>query len=373
MITRKKQPKERVAIAASIVLSLLLVLATSASSISGPMAYADTTSGTGIIVPLYTYPTSSTWDEVINIKTDYPSVPIIAVINPADGPGSYQNSDLVSGIGNLHSAGITVLGYVNTHYGSRSSHSVKKDISTYISLYNIDGIFFDEMSNTEGNEHYYQSLSNYAKSLGFTFTIGNPGADVPSSYIGTVDNIVIYEDSGLPNISDLEGWHASYDKTNFSIIAHSVDSLDKSFVSEASNYVGYMYITDNRMPNPYHSLPSYFDELASVLSTADGGTSSSSSDSTPSATYNTLKIESYDLDGNSIHGIWTTISHDGNIVKTGYTPLSFDAESGVSYKLTVYDYGNYAFDHWGNGSTSRTRTINISEDATIPAYYNTNQ
>jgi hypothetical protein len=256
MITRKKQPKERVAIAASIILSLLLVLATSTTSISGPMAYADTTPATGIIVPLYTYPTSSNWDEVINIKTDYPSVPIIAVINPSDGPGSYQNSDFVSGIGNLHSAGITVLGYVNTHYGSRSSHSIKKDISTYSSLYNIDGIFFDEMSNTEGKEHYYESLSNYAKSLGFTFTVGNPGADVPSSYIGTVDNIVIYEDSGLPNISDLEGWHTSYDKTNFSIIAHSVDSLDESFVSEASNYVGYMYITDNRMPNPYDSLHS---------------------------------------------------------------------------------------------------------------------
>jgi hypothetical protein len=241
-------------------------------------------------------------------------------------------------------------------------------------LYNIDGIFFDEMSNTEGKEHYYESLSNYAKSLGFTFTVGNPGADVPSSYIGTVDNIVIYEDSGLPNISDLEGWHTSYDKTNFSIIAHSVDSLDESFVSDASNYVGYMYITDNRMPNPYDSLPSYFNELASVLSTADGGTSSSSSsDATSSATYNTLKIKSTDLDGNSISGIWTTISQDGNIVKTGYTPLSFNAESGVSYKVTVYDYGNYAFDHWGDGSTSRTRTIDISEDTSIHAYYNTNQ
>src|SRR5207245_2803059 len=57
--------------------------------------------------------------------------------------------------------------------------------------------FFDEMSNESGNEKYYTAISSYAKSTdGFSITFGNAGTDVPESYIGTVDTIEIYEDSG---------------------------------------------------------------------------------------------------------------------------------------------------------------------------------
>ena len=36
--------------------------------------------------------------------------------------------------------------------------------------------------------------------LGMTFTMGNPGADTRSSFMGTVDNMIIYENQGLPSI-----------------------------------------------------------------------------------------------------------------------------------------------------------------------------
>src|SRR5256712_13526618 len=53
------------------------------------------------------------------------------------------------------------------------------------------------MSNESGNEKYYTAISSYAKSTdGFSITFGNAGTDVPESYIGTVDTIEIYEDSG---------------------------------------------------------------------------------------------------------------------------------------------------------------------------------
>src|SRR2546427_10152000 len=116
----------------------------------------------GIIVPLYTYPTSSTWDTMAKVKATYPSVPTVAIVNPDNGPGGAKDANYVSGIQKLQSAGITVLGYVSTVYTSRSSSAVKTDIDTYKSWYpSINGIFFDEMANWAGGVNYYKRFKCY--------------------------------------------------------------------------------------------------------------------------------------------------------------------------------------------------------------------
>src|SRR5438132_172651 len=104
----------------------------------------------------------------------------------------------VTGIKNLQAAGITVLGYVYTSYAARSISSAESDVISYKNLYNVNGIMFDEMSNVVGNENYYSTLTQYVKSHGMTMTVGNPGTSTRASYIGTVDNITIYESSGAP-------------------------------------------------------------------------------------------------------------------------------------------------------------------------------
>ena len=71
--------------------------------------------------------------------------------------------------------------------------------------YNNTLIFLDEMSNVAGQEGYYSYLNGDAKSLGLTLTVGNAGTETLPSYIGTVDTIIINENSGLPSISSLEG------------------------------------------------------------------------------------------------------------------------------------------------------------------------
>jgi spherulation-specific family 4 protein len=351
---------------AALFITLSIILLTSSIApvaIHITPALAATT--TGIIVPLYTYPTSSTWDTMVKVKSSYPSVPTMAIINPSSGPGS-KDSNYYDGIKKLQNAGITVLGYVYTSYSSRSSSAVKADIDKYKSYYpSINGIFFDEMANWAGKESYYKSLTDYAKSKGYVLTVGNPGADTISSYVGTVDNIVIYENDGTPSLSYLKGWHLNYDKKNFSMLPYKVGSLDKTYITSSTAYVGYMFITSDDLPNPWDSLPSYYSTLASTVNSANGSSSTSTS--------YTVTIRSSDLGGASISGIWTTIKNsDGTILKTGYTPLSFTAKSGATYQVSVSNYNNYAFDHWDNGSTSSTRTISsVSKDATLTAYYST--
>ncbi|MGA2874718.1 MAG: spherulation-specific family 4 protein [Nitrososphaerales archaeon] len=229
---------------------------------------------TGVMIPLYSYP-GSEWNVVEQAKLAHPSVPIVAIINPDNGPGDSRDPKYVAGVNNLRSAGVTVLGYVYTSYGARDSASVTADINAYKSWYNVSGIFFDEMSNVQGNAAYYLALSTYAKSIGFEFTVGNPGGTVPTSYIGSVDCIVAYENEGLPNISSVASTESSFSKNSLAAISYGVNSLSTSYTNSASNYVGYIYVTDAGLPNPYSELPAYFSALVAALDTS--GTTSTSS------------------------------------------------------------------------------------------------
>jgi len=322
-----------------------------------PITHAQSeTNLTGIIIPLYSYP-GNEWREVANIKEAYPLVPIVAVINPDNGPGTSQDPNYVSGIGLLHSAGVTVVGYVYTSYAARPITSVIANINSWKQMYKVNGIFFDQMSNVPGYENYYSSLNSYAASLGYTITIGNPGAAVPASYIGTLDNILIYENVGLPSISYLSS--LGYQKSDFSSVSYGVPTIDSSFLSSSSAYLGYVYVTDQNMPNPYTTLPSYFETLVSTLSQID---------SLPTTV--SVTIQTVDMSGNQIQGLWTVVQSGGATFQTGFSPMSFTATSGVQYEVTVSNYGNDVFSHWSTGSTSNTITITPSQATTLVAYYN---
>src|SRR5579883_1192685 len=98
------------------VLSILLVVVPSTTIAGITNAFAATGSPSGVMIALYTYP-GQTWDTVIQAKNANPAVPVVAIINPSNGPGSYD-PNYASGITSLKQAGIIVLGYVFTGYGS---------------------------------------------------------------------------------------------------------------------------------------------------------------------------------------------------------------------------------------------------------------
>jgi hypothetical protein len=199
-------------------------------------------------------------------KQAHPAVPVLAVVNPNNGPGTAALSDYMTGIAQLTAAGVKVIGYVHTSYGQRPAADVQADIGRWRNLYPaVSGIFFDEMANTPGQEGYYRSLGAYAKGQGVSVTIGNPGADSQPSYVGTLDVILVYENSGVPAVPGLGGWHASYDRNNFGVIPYGVGALDTTFVAAARAYCGYIYLQNDTMPNPWDTLPPYFDALLGAL------------------------------------------------------------------------------------------------------------
>src|SRR5438094_4140910 len=143
------------------------------------------------------------------------------------------------------------------------------------------------MSYTGGDENYYSRLTAHARSTGLTVVIGNPGTETKPSYVRTVDAIVIHENSGLPSINYLGGWHANYDKANWGILPHGVNSLSKSYLASASKYVGYIYISNGTMSNTWNSLPPYFGDMVAALDPAPSTTTTTSSTTTTTTTATT--------------------------------------------------------------------------------------
>lgn len=218
----------------------------------------------GTIVPLYTYPTDSSWSAIVTAKNGHPTVPVIAVVNPASGPGSTVDSNYTTGINKLRTAGIKVLGYVATGYAARSEALVQTEMDRWRSFYPaVDGIFFDEMSYVGGQENYYRRQDSYARSKGFTYTVGNPGTDTISSYVGVVDTIIVYESAGLKT---LPTWYQGFPRERFAIIPYEVPSVDAAYIASTKQMIGFIYMTNDALiPNPWDSLPAYFPTLLGEL------------------------------------------------------------------------------------------------------------
>lgn len=222
-------------------------------------------SATGCIVPLYTDPGDASWNAIIAAQNAHSTVPVIAIVNPNNGPGSAPSAAYTTGIAALTAARIRVIGYVYTSYGARSTSAVRGDVDDWHAWYpEVGGIFFDEESNDAGGDGYYRDLTSYVKSLGMQLTVGNPGTDTSASYISAVDVTFIYESAGLPSTPLLSDWQSQYPRQSVGIIPYA-SPLDLAWVSRARAAVGYIYVTDDDLPNPWDTLPAFFDELLGAL------------------------------------------------------------------------------------------------------------
>jgi hypothetical protein len=247
-----------------------------ASSIDSPVdAVADgrpdgavaTASAGATIVPLYTYPSDPSWGAIVTAHLGHPTVRIVAIVNPDSGPGAAKLGAFTTGIAKLVAAGIDVIGYVATGYAGKSVASVEGEIDAWHAFYpQVGGIFFDEQSAEAADVAYYRTLSQYAKAHGLAYTVGNPGADTSEAYVvmGALDTMLIYESKGLPSASKLGGWHAKYAPTNFGIIPYGA-AFDAAFVREARRSVGFVYIQNDDLPNPWDTLPPFFGDLLAAL------------------------------------------------------------------------------------------------------------
>ena len=233
---------------------------------------------TGVYVPLYKYPDlsnpSGLWSSVVHAKKAHPSVPFMVSINPSNGPGGSADSRIKNAIGELKAAGVEhVLGYIPTMYATEPSGRTMNDLKGMVDKYRawypqMDGLMMDTMAATSNKVSFYKELVEYAKSKGFTFIKGNPGAKVDSAYVNIFDNIAIYERFGAPSVSTLESntlHQMGFAKDKFAFAAKGVSGLDTGYLNDVKKYVAYLYMTNDGGGNPYNSVPPYFDSMVAAL------------------------------------------------------------------------------------------------------------
>ncbi len=405
------------------------------TSVNAASSSPDTTSQVGVVIPLYTYPTDNSWAALIQAKENFPSVPVIAIINPDSGPGNSKDENFVTGIADLENAGITVLGYVATGYGTSSYSSlsnIEGQVQDYKSWYpDIQGILFDEMSSSANQQNYYQTVENYVSSLGMNFTAGNPGTTVDNGLIGIFNLLCIYENPGLPAVSNINQYYSSYGNDGFAYVAYGVSSLpSQATMQSLDTYVSYIYITNMGGSNPYNGLPSYFTAEMAALATVDSTTSTTSSSTmtttdsvtsssstitatttsttasittstatsstttsssstttttssstqttTTSSTSSTvdnptttsLTVNTVLADGQAINGYYVDLSQNGATVAGSYSPAAFTVQVGQNYVVTPENYGDYVFSYWNDtGSIVASRSLSISQPTTLVAVY----
>jgi hypothetical protein len=212
-----------------------------------------------VAVPAYFYPSAGGLWSTADAAT--PGVGIM-VANVANGPGTALNSDYAAAITQARAAGIKVYGYVYTNYGGLSLSTVEAAINAWKTLYGVTSIFLDEASTSSSELSYYQTLSNYVHAEGAgAQTIVNFGTIPAQSEMSAGDILVTFEGSySTYGSTRFPAWMAGYAPSRFYNVVYQVpDQLSMLAVlrEAASAGVGLVYATDDVLPNPYDTLPSY--------------------------------------------------------------------------------------------------------------------
>ena len=221
-------------------------------------------------IPSYAAPGTAEWEGFVvgAAATDG-----FVILNPDSGPGSNIDETYVTASADARARGVRVLGYVPTTYGTRDPEHVDGDVNQYTTWYNVDGVFFDEVSSDcEAFAAWYAARAAAANGLvssGDALVVYNPGAITCAEHLDGADVIVVAEDrmAQLTRFVAAE-WMAAYPPERFMFLAYDAPGVDLGqnlkFVHDQG--IGWTYITDDRPRDPWDELPTYWDaEVAAVV------------------------------------------------------------------------------------------------------------
>jgi hypothetical protein len=239
-------------------------------AVTPPAAHAERA---GIIVPAYQYPTSGTlWAKCAQASS---RVPLVAVMNPANGPGPGIDANYVSASASVRSAGGRVIGYVYTYSAEVPRDSVLALVDRYRESYALDGVFLDGMANDSDPAHiaWYATLRDSIRAREPTWlVVGCPGANTLPEYLTGADILCIFESDGASYFGwEPAAWVRDHPASRFLHLVHTLSTADsmRQVVARAwSRGAGWVYVTHDRMANPWDETPIYWDALIDAVEAA---------------------------------------------------------------------------------------------------------
>jgi Spherulation-specific family 4 len=233
----------------------------------------DAHGGVTVLVPAYFYPGGrhrADWDRLAEAAR---SVPMEVILNPASGPGTKRDPNYVAVLGPLRRAGARILAYVDSDYGRRPLSAVGDDLRAYRRLYEIDGYFIDQMSNRPKDVDHYRSIRRLVREIAPGLrVVGNPGTSTLPEYLETADTLVTFEGPARQfagyDPRAAAPWITDHSPGRFAAIVYDARTLDAyhdALSRAVRSGAGRVYITDQKMPNPYLGLPlDWPDRVAAV-------------------------------------------------------------------------------------------------------------
>lgn len=232
----------------------------------------------GMLVPAYFYPIlGSPWPQ---LNAAAGRIPLIAIANPGSGPGTAVDANYTAVIDSLRASGGRVIGYVYSSYATRPLSQVIADIDLWTQFYAIDGIFVDEMSNIADAAalDYYAAVFAYVKSINANWlVVGNPGTNTDEAFLTrpTADILVVVENfSPIYDAYQYSSWNDSHAAGHFSHLVYGQDSpsgMASQSREARDRNAGWMFVTDDNLPNPWDRLPPYWDLEVCVFEAANHG------------------------------------------------------------------------------------------------------
>lgn len=231
-----------------------------------------------LLVPAYFYPAGDglkDWERLLAAARD---VPIVAIANPASGPGERADANHAKIISRAARAGVKIIGYVSTRYAKKPLPTVKAEVDRWRNFYpSIGGIFFDEQTGDAAQVEYYrQAFVHCREKIEDGFVASNPGVPCDAGYIATAkaDLICVFENhQGFDAFQPPAVWGAK-ERRHAAALAYdtmNADQMRDRARRAAELQLGYFYATDDNGANPWDRLPGYWEDEVKAILEVNGG------------------------------------------------------------------------------------------------------
>ena len=217
-----------------------------------------------LLVPAYFYPAGDglkDWERMLAASAQ---VPVVAVVNPASGPGKMADPNYTMILRKAKITKTTLLGYVTTSYCKRPVKDVQADVDQWLRLYpGVHGIFFDEQASGAAHVAYQANLHRYVHANKLKLVVTNPGTVCAEEFFAkkAVDASCLFEGPKPFTDAPFPDWAGKY-PGSVAALSYKVPSADvmrQCLRFARAQRLAYVYVTDADGANPWNRLPSYWD------------------------------------------------------------------------------------------------------------------
>lgn len=244
-------------------------------------ASAANSDAVSLLVPAYIWPDPGVYSQLAEAGPS--AIVIITGANSGPPEPGHPRTDLYRRtFGQLASSGVRLIGYVHTSYGQRPLQEVIQAVQHWYAGYGecLSGIFVDEASCKATHESvtYSAALRKSVKAHGDQQLLAlNPGTAIDAQLAQQADIVLTFEDTWDMWLREPKSSRRGRVAAGGSgaqpapaVAVHGTSVLSAAEVTaqlRRAQQLGYAYafFTDAALPNPWGTLPAYWQQLVAAV------------------------------------------------------------------------------------------------------------